>query len=138
VYHAGSGGRTPFVAPDLGREDAEMRIGWALALVALLGSSAAAAPPQPVTAVLTGGSAILIKCYSWFVSDQCNTYHHIRVPEHIAVGDTLRITYGSNPKNYGFPARRIKLHGDRCRIYGERQGGGIDKLIVTACRAAPQ
>lgn len=113
-----------------------MRFGWALALVALLGGSAAASPP--VTAVLTGGSGVLIKCYGWFSGGGCNIYHHIKVPPHIAVGQSIAITYGSNPKNYLFPVQRIKLRGSRCRVYGGQESGGEDKLIIAACHPAPQ
>ena len=118
-----------------------MRFGSVLAVIAVIGGSAgAAAQSDPVTAVVTGGSGVLTKCYSWFVSPTCNIYHHIAVPQRIAVGDTVQLTYGSNPKRYGFSALRIALHGDHCTIFGEQQGNPdqVDTLVVKPCQAAPR
>ena len=112
-----------------------MRFAWSVAFLALLGGGAAAAP-APTAAVLTGGTGVLVKCYSWMAGGACNTYHHVTVPRHIALGDTLRVTFGSNLKSFNFPVRRIKLSGERCRIYGDQQSGGIDRLIVGSCQAA--
>jgi hypothetical protein len=118
---------------------AAMRVRTALALAILVATGGAAAPAPTVSAVVTGGKAELTKCYSWFVSATCNIYHHITVPPHIAVGDTVGITYGSNPKHYPFAALSIAVHGDRCTIFGEQQGSPdrVDTLVIRPCREAP-
>jgi len=117
-----------------------MRLAVALALVALVGGNAGAGEQDAaVRAVLTGGKGVLTKCFSWFSSPTCNTYHHIAVPQRITIGDTVRLTYGSNPKSYGFAAVSIALQGDRCTIFSEQPGSSdrVDKLVVMPCKSAP-
>jgi hypothetical protein len=58
----------------------------------------------------------------WLVATSCNTYHHISLPPRIAVGDTITLRFGSNPKDYAFPVARIDLDGQHCAIFSEAEG----------------
>jgi hypothetical protein len=83
---------------------------------AILGSGAGAALAQPVNSITTPGTGVLNKCFTFMFFRYCNTYHHIKLPEQIAVGDRVPITYGSNPKSYEFPVLRIRLEGNSCTL----------------------
>ena len=63
---------------------------------------AAADQPDTVKAVTPGGPGVLTKCRGWVVTSSCRTYHHISLPSRIAVGDTITISFGSHPKEFGF------------------------------------
>ena len=65
---------------------------------------AAADQPDTVKAVTPGGPGVLTKCRGWVVTSSCRTYHHISLPSRIAVGDTITISFGSHPKEFGFPS----------------------------------
>src|SRR5438132_13999868 len=70
-----------------------------------------------VAAVEPGGPGILTKCRDWLVATSCRTYHHIALPSRIAVGDTITLSFGSRPKEFGFPVARIALKGRHCAIF---------------------
>jgi hypothetical protein len=106
---------------------------YALALAGGAIASAAAGPPDAVT---TPGFGDLTICRSWIVYQSCTTYHKVALPERIAVGDDLRVTFGSNPKDYTFRAARIARDGDRCKILSEASGADAEgeRIEVTQCQ----
>jgi hypothetical protein len=109
---------------------------WIAVLAAISVSSALAGP---VTAIETGGRGILTKCPSFFFIPFCHTYNHIKLPPRIAVGDTVPLTFGSNPKEYGFPVVRIVMDGSHCTIFSEDDDDpDQDKLDIKACHTAPR
>jgi len=88
-----------------------------------------------VEAVEPGGPGVLTKCRDWLVYQQCGTYHHIALPNRIAVGDSLNLSYGSNPKEYVFRVQRIRHRGDGCILFNEEAGGEeAERLEITPCR----
>jgi hypothetical protein len=109
---------------------------------ALLVSAAVLVPStgfaDNVEAVEPGGPGVLTKCRSWLVASSCRTYRHISLPDRIAIGDTVTLTFGSHPKEYGFHVARIELMHDRCSIYSEVEGDSdtMDKIEVAPCRRA--
>jgi len=60
------------------------------------------------------------------------------VPEQIAIGDEISLTYGSNTKTYVFHVVRIRQKGNSCAIWSERSGpsGEDEKLEIGQCRSA--
>jgi len=106
-----------------------------LALAATVLAGAAAARADDLKAVGTDGSATLTMCRNWLIYNDCRDYNHVTVPARIAVGDTLGLDFGSNPKEYEFPVVRIVYEGGRCTLYSEATGDpqGINRLIVEPC-----
>jgi hypothetical protein len=104
----------------------------ATALTIFGGGSAAAGE---VDVVAPNGPGVLTKCRNWFITTSCNTYHHIRLPSHIAVGDTITIHFGSNPKEYRFAVARIVLRGHDCAIFNEADDNPqpADNIYVARC-----
>jgi hypothetical protein len=96
------------------------------------------AAADAIEAVHSHGSGVLTKCRDWLVASSCRTYHHISVPSRIAVGDTITVSFGSDPKEYGFFVARIALEGDRCTIFAETTENrhGMDKINITPCYPA--
>src|SRR5437660_1489640 len=84
------------------------------------------APAEPA------GSGVLTKCRGWLVASSCRTYHHISLPSRIAVGDTIVVSFGSDPKEFRFFVARIALKGNRCAILSEATGDRhrMDKINV--------
>jgi hypothetical protein len=68
-------------------------------LSALSLRQAAVAEPDAVQAVEPGGPGGLTKCRDWVVTESCKTYHHIRLPSRIEVGDTLTLNFGTAPSS---------------------------------------
>jgi hypothetical protein len=91
-----------------------------------------------VQAIETGGSGVLTMCQSRMVYQDCRDYHHITVPTRINVGDSFEVDFGSNPKQYQFPAARIERDGERCVIYSEATGDGkeMNRIEVIPCHEA--
>jgi hypothetical protein len=83
---------------------------------------AAADQPDTVKTVTPGGPGVLTKCRGWVVTSSCRTYHHISLPSRIAVGDTITISFGSHPKEFGFSVARIDLKGQHCAIFSKAEG----------------
>jgi hypothetical protein len=98
----------------------------------------AAAGPENVVAVEPGVPGVLTKCRDWLVASSCKTYHHVDLPSRVAVGDTITLSFGSNPKEYGFSVARIALKGHHCAIFSEAAGDRhrIDKIDVAPCYRA--
>jgi hypothetical protein len=91
-----------------------------------------------VDAIAPGGPGVLTKCRDWLVTSSCRRYHHIDLPPRIAVGDTVTVTFGSSPKEYGFSVARIELNGHHCAIFSEATGDRhqMDKINVVPCYRA--
>jgi hypothetical protein len=75
---------------------------------------------------------VLTKCRGWLVTTSCRSYHHIRLPSRIAVGDTITMLFASHPKEFGFSVARIELKGQHCAILSEADGDRhrMDKIDV--------
>ena len=110
---------------------------WILA-VSIIACGFGGAAAGDVEAVTPGASGVLTKCRGWLVATSCRTYQHISLPPLIAVGDTLTLRFGSNPKDYAFPVARIDLKGQHCAIFSEAEGNRhrIDKINVARCHRA--
>jgi hypothetical protein len=107
---------------------------WAMALIIVVTSMGAAAHSNSVDAVRPGAPGILTKWISWLVTSSRRTYHHIRLPARVAVGDTITFSFGSNPKTYRFSVARITLKGNRCEIFSRNEiHHHKDKISVTPC-----
>jgi hypothetical protein len=94
----------------------------------------ASAFADDVTAIATGRKGDLTKCSYW----GCNLYHHIKLPQKIAVGDSVTVHFGSNPKRYSFPVARIIKSGDLCTVYSQTtQTDDVEKIEITPCTPVP-
>jgi len=116
-----------------------MRVFRTTAIVAFgLLVAAGAATAENVTAITTGGQGNLTMCpYMGYMG--CNLYHHIKLPPQIAVGDSVRVRFGSNPKEYNFPVARIVRDGAVCTVYSQTETTeDVEKIAVTSCDRAAQ
>jgi hypothetical protein len=88
-----------------------------------------------VEAVEPGGPGVLTKCRDWLVASSCKRYHHITLPPRITVGDTIRVTFGSSPKEYAFPVARIAQKNGYCVIFSDTESDRhhVDKIKVAPC-----
>ena len=109
-----------------------------IAAVSIIACGFGRAAAGDVEAVAPGTSGVLTKCRGWLVATSCRTYQHISLPPRIAVGDTLTLRFGSNPKDYAFPVARIDLKGQHCAIFSEAEGNRhrMDKINVARCHRA--
>ena len=89
-------------------------------------------------AVMIEGSGVLTTCRSWIFFTSCTT-HKVRLPERVAAGDKVTLTYGSNTKNYTFEIALIRLQGDACTLMSEssRSDGEGEKIEVAHCGPFP-
>ena len=89
-------------------------------------------------AVMIEGSGVLTTCRSWILFTSCTT-HKVRLPERVAAGDRVNLSYGSNPKNYTFEIALIRLGGDACTLMSEssRSNGEGEKIEVARCGPFP-
>jgi hypothetical protein len=62
------------------------------AFVFVISNIGAAAQPNTVDAVKLGGRGVLTKRIDWLVASSRRTYHHIQLPERIAVGDKITLS----------------------------------------------
>jgi len=92
-----------------------------------------------VGAVVTPGLGTLTMCRNWLVSQSCASYHHIALPELVAIGDRFKIRYGSNPKIYEFHVLQIVHHDERCTILSDAPGSSEagEHFDIAPCRPAP-
>ena len=115
---------------------------WIAGLLISSGNLGPAAADQPntVKAVTPEALGVLTKCRGWLVTRSCRTYHHIRLPSRIAVGDTITVLFGSHPKEYRFSVARIALEDDHCTILSEANGDPYhtDKIKVPRCYQADE
>ena len=89
-------------------------------------------------AVMIEGSGVFTSCRSWIFFTSCTTYK-VRLPERVAAGDKVNLSYGSNPKNYTFEIALIRLEGDGCTLMSEssRSAGEGEKIEVARCGPFP-
>src|SRR2546423_10543595 len=110
---------------------------WIAGLLISSGNLGPAAADQPDTikAVTPEALGVLTKCRGWLVTRSCRTYHHIRLPSRIAVGDTITVSFGSHPKEYRFSVARIALKDDHCTIFSDADEDRqkMDKINVAPC-----
>jgi hypothetical protein len=109
-----------------------------IATVFIAGFAFSEAAAAEVGAVTPGGPGVLTKCRDWLVTRSCNTYHHISLPPRIAVGDTIPLEFGSNPKEYAFSVARIVLKNNHCAIFSEVTGNRHQRTRSTSPRATGQ
>jgi hypothetical protein len=100
--------------------------------------SARTQPGTAVQAITTSKSGEFHRCYKALgVFDTGCAVHHVDLPEHIAVGDYIKLEYGSNPKHYAFHVSQIIRQQDGgCIIRSDRTGSG--KIEVASCQLASQ
>lgn len=111
-----------------------LRHRWAAVLIIVVTSTGAAAQSNSVDAVRPEAPGVLTKRIDWLVASSRRTYHHIRLPARVAVGDTIVFSFGSSPKIYRFSVARIILKGNRCEIFSESEiHHHRDKISVTPC-----
>ena len=115
--------------------------GAVIAAALTIGAPAmSAGEPDGVDAVTTPGTGWLTTCRSWLVYNSCVSRRRVALPERIAVGDQIRLRYGSNPKNYVFHVVRMRQQGDLCTILSAASGANEEgeKIEVAQCRATAQ
>ena len=102
----------------------------------IIGTAPAVAAADTVEAVTTQGSGALTICRSWLVYDSCTTYGKVALPERVAVGDKLSLTYGSNPKDYTFPVLSIRHRGTSCTLLSDASAAAVggEKIEVAQCQ----
>jgi hypothetical protein len=85
-------------------------------------------------AVMIEGAGVLTSCRSWIFFTSCTT-HKVRLPERVAAGDKVILSYGSNQKNYTFEIALIRLVGDACTLMSEssRSDGEGEKIEIAHC-----
>jgi hypothetical protein len=129
-------GMRPLVLPDALTRRAAVLIGPLLIWLAMLGPVISA---ELDDAVMVQGSGTLTTCRSWFFFNSCTT-HKVHLPERVAAGDKVTLTYGSNPKNYSFHVALIRLEGDACTLLSEnsRYDGEGEKIEVARCGPFPE
>jgi hypothetical protein len=61
------------------------------------------------------------------------------LPERVAVGDKLSLSYGSNPKDYTFPVLSIRHQDNSCTILSDASGAAAsgEKIEVAQCQKSP-
>ena len=102
----------------------------------LLAGAARAA--DEVNSISTPGKGDLTMCPNSWGMRSCNLYHHIKLPEQIAIGDKVRVRFGSNPKRYNFPVARIVRNGDQCTVYSQTTDTeDVEKIEVASCGEPP-
>lgn len=108
------------------------------AIAGLLLFADAAGAANGVTAITTAGSGTLTMCEDWIIYHSCNDYHHVALPKQIKLGDHVRLTFGSNLKNYDFPVVRITRDGDTCTVLSEDAGNTqqMDRIEIPSCAEA--
>ena len=94
---------------------------------------------EEVQSVATPGSGVLTMCRNWVVYNSCDT-RKVALPVRIRVGDQIKLTYGSNLKQYLFHVIQIREAGAGCAILSDASGGREDgeKLEVSPCRATAE
>jgi hypothetical protein len=96
--------------------------------------------PKPLVAAdivdvaTTPGSGRLTMCGNWLIYNSCTT-HRVALPERVAVGDKVALSFGSNPKNCVFQVVRIHYKSDSCTILSDTSGAGEDgqRIEVAGC-----
>jgi hypothetical protein len=123
------------VPPAALRRCAAVLIRVGLTWLAMLGPVSAV---ELGNAVMIEGSGVLTTCRSWIFFTSCTT-HKVRLPERVAAGDKVNLTFGSNPKDYIFEITLIRLEGDACTLMNEfsRSEGEGEKIAIAHCGPFP-
>jgi hypothetical protein len=105
-------------------------------IILLLAAGASAA--DGLTAIATPGSGTLTMCRNWLLFNSCRDYNNVPLPSRIAVGDAVPLSFGSNPKDYAFPVKRITRDGDTCAVLSNAAGDSktSDRIEVPSCQDA--
>jgi len=91
---------------------------------------------EGVDVATTAGSGTLTTCRSWIVYNSCET-HKVALPERIAIGDKIKLTFGSNQKTYTFHVVQIRHDAGGCTILSDasvKDDG--EKLYIAPCQTA--
>ena len=107
------------------------------AVLLVAGGPSLGGADDSVPAAATPGSGRLTVCRNWLVYSSCTTYK-VALPERVAVGDKVSLTYGSNPKDYTFPVLRIRQQGAICTFLSDANEDAVGgtKIEVDQCRVA--
>jgi hypothetical protein len=98
-------------------------------------TSVTPARSDEINAITTGEQGDLTMCPGWIY--RSHLYHHIELPSEIAVGDTVGVRFGSNPKRYRFPVARIERDGENCVVFSQlRETNGVEKIEIASCHSA--
>ena len=89
------------------------------------------------TAITTSGKGTLTICRSWVVYRSCKSYDKVALPPRIAVGDNIKLTYGSNMKTYIFAVVEIRSKGAGCLLLSDQSGGEEDGERLDIARCLP-
>jgi hypothetical protein len=102
-------------------------------------TAAPAIAAESLNSVATDGLATLTMCRSYLFYSDCKSYNRVAVPVRIALGDTIDLDFGSNPKRYEFRVMRILSEAGRCAIYDAATGDPekLDRIVVEPCPAVP-
>jgi hypothetical protein len=92
---------------------------------------------DPLAAVTVSSKGNLTICRNWLLFRSCKHYDKIALPPRIAVGDTLDLTYGSNPKDYLFHVVEIRRKGDGCVLLSHISKGHEDRERIEIARCEP-
>lgn len=92
-----------------------------------------------VEAVTIQGKGEFTICRSWLVYTSCTT-HKVQLPDRIAVGDLVPLSYGSNTKNRTFRIDLIRREGDGCTMLSDQSGTDEngDRIKVGRCLIASE
>ena len=96
-----------------------------------------AALADPVEAVTISGKAVLTMCRYWIVYRSCKPYDKIALPPRVAVGDRIRLTFGSHPKDYIFHVVEIRQKGEGCLLLSDVSKGAEDRERIEVARCQP-
>ena len=96
-----------------------------------------AALAEPLTAATVAGKGVLTICRNWILFRTCKPYDKIELPARVAVGDTLDLTFGSNPKDYLFLFVEIRQKGEGCLLLSKISNGHEDRQRIEAPRCEP-
>jgi hypothetical protein len=109
-----------------------------VALLLMAGRPSLSSADDSVAAVSTSGSGKLTVCRNWLVYNTCTTYNKVALPERVAVGDKLSLSFGSNPKDYTFSVLLIRQQGATCMLLSDANEDtvGGEKIEVDQCQVA--
>jgi hypothetical protein len=96
-----------------------------------------AALADSLTAVTASGKTVLTICRNWIFFRSCKSYDKIELPQRIAVGDRLDLTFGGNPKDYLFHVVEIRLKGEGCLLLSNVSNGHEDRERIEIERCEP-
>lgn len=103
--------------------------------IALLATPAARA--EAIEAVTISGKGVLTVCRNWMLFRTCKPYAKIELPQQVAVGDEIKLTFGSNPKDYTFQVVEIRQKGAACLLLSHISQGAEDRERIEVARCDP-